>query len=159
MMILIEKVPDEFKGLSQLEEMLIARIYPLITVYTVKGGQRKGSKHVINFPQSLNRLATQLPYLPGDVPLVVRRSNRQEGGHYDFRVRRDKVRAALVWLRTNNRWYHDIDISPERMAQLPLDGNLEHCFWPNDEMTNGESENTIDGEEEDENDESVGMKC
>ena len=40
------------------------------------------------------------------------------------------------------------------MAQLPLDGNLEHCFWPN-----GESKNTIDGEEEDENDESVGMKC
>ena len=59
--ILIEKVPDELKGLSQLEEILIARIYPLITVYTVKGGQQKGSKHVINFPQDLNRLATQLP--------------------------------------------------------------------------------------------------
>src|SRR5436190_20572996 len=98
-MILIEKVPDELKGLSQLEEMLI---YPLITLYTVKGGQCKGSKHVINFPQSLNRLATQLPRLPGDVPLVVRRCNRQEGRHYDFRVRRDKVRTALVWLRTNN---------------------------------------------------------
>ena len=76
--------------------MLIARIYPLITVYTVKGGQRKGSKHIINFPQSLNRLAIQLPRLPGDVPLVVRRSNRQEGRHYDFRVRRDKVRACTL---------------------------------------------------------------
>ena len=96
--ILIEKVPDELKGLSQLEEMLIARIYPLITVYTVKGGQRKGSKHVINFPQNLNRLATQLPRLPGDITLVVRLSNRQEDQHYDFRVRRDKVRATLVWL-------------------------------------------------------------
>ena len=136
--------------------MLIARIYPLITVYTVKGGQRKGSKHVINFPQDLNRLATQLPRLPGQVPLVVRRSNRSEGRHYDFRVRRDKVQAALVWLRINNRWYHDIDISPERMEQLPLDGNLEHCFWPN------ENENTIAREDDefiDENDESVGIKC
>ena len=134
--ILIEKVPDELKGLSQLEEMLIARIYPLITVYTVKGGQRKGSKYVINFPQDLNRLAMQLPWLPSQVPLVVRRSNRSEGRHYDFRVRRDKVQAALVWLRINNRWYHDIDISPERMEQLPLDGNLEHCFRPNDDIIN-----------------------
>jgi|SRR5579859_5587775 len=102
-MILIEKVPDEFKGLSQLEEMLIARVYPLITVYTVKGGQRKGSKHVINFPQSLNRLATQLPRLPGDVPLVVRWSNREEGRHYDFRVRHDKVRTALVTSVVTNK--------------------------------------------------------
>jgi len=45
------------------------------------------------------------------------------------------------------------------MAQLPLDGNLEHCFWPNDEPINGESENTIDGEEEEEIDESVRLKC
>ena len=109
------KVPDKLKGLSQLEEMLIAHIYHLITVYTVKGGQQKGSKHVINFPQNLNRLATQLPRLPGEVPLVVRRSNGQDGRHYDFHVRRDKVQAALVWLRINNRWYHDIDISLERM--------------------------------------------
>jgi hypothetical protein len=95
-MILIEKVPDELKDLSQLEEMLIAHIYPLITVYTVKGGQRKGSKHVINFPQSLNRLATQLPPLPGDIPLVVRWSNRQEGRHNDFRVRRDLLAKRRI---------------------------------------------------------------
>ena len=44
------------------------------------------------------------------------------------------------------------------MAQLPLDGNLEHHFWPNNEMTNSESGNTIDGEEGDENHESIGME-
>ena len=31
---------------------------------------RKGAKHVINFSQNLNRLATQLPRLPGQVPLT-----------------------------------------------------------------------------------------
>ena len=82
--ILIEKVPDELKGLSQLEEMLIARIYPLITVYTVKGGQRKDSKHVINFPQNLNRLATQLPRLPG---LVVTCENRWESRATDHLIK------------------------------------------------------------------------
>jgi hypothetical protein len=41
------------------------------------------------------------------------------------------------------------------MEQLPLDGNLEHRFWPNDDTIN-ETGYTIDGEDDDENDESVG---
>ena len=108
--------------------MLIARIYPLMTVYTVKGGQRKGSKHVINFPQNVSRLAAVLPQIPGDVPLIVRRSNLNEDQHYDFRVRRWKVERALRWLKANNKWYRDITISDEHLMQLPLDDNLERVF-------------------------------
>src|SRR5271169_1262429 len=73
--------------------MLIARIYPLMTVYTVRGGQRKGSKHVINFLQNVSRLATTLPQKPEDIPLIVRRANQTEDKHYDFRVRRGKVQT------------------------------------------------------------------
>jgi hypothetical protein len=109
--------------------MLIARVYPLMTVYTVKGGQRKGSKHVINFPQNVSRLATELPQLPADMPLIVRRSNIHETRHYDFRVRQHKVRAALHWLKENNKWYRDIIISEERLSQLPANANLEDRFW------------------------------
>jgi len=68
----------------QLEEMLIARVYPLMTVYTVKGGQRKGSKHVISFPQNVSRMANILPPLSSDIPLVVRRMNAQGTRHYDL---------------------------------------------------------------------------
>jgi len=114
--------------LTQLEEMLIARIYPLMTVYTVRGGQRKGSKHVINFPQNVSRLATILPQLPVDMPLIVRRANLTEDKHYDFRVRRRKIEEALVWLKANNKWYRNVTISEERLSQLPMDDNLEHVF-------------------------------
>ena len=114
--------------MTQLEEMLIARIYPLMTVYTVRGGQRKGSKHVINFPQNVSRLATVLPQLPVDMPLIVRRANLTEDKHYDFRVRRRKVEEALVWLKANNKWYQNVTISQERLSQLPMDNNLEHVF-------------------------------
>ena len=100
-----------------------------MTVYTVKGGQRKGSKHVINFPQNVSRLATELPQLPADMPLIVRRSNIHETRHYDFRVRQHKVRAALHWLKENNKWYRDIIISEERLSQLPANANLEDRFW------------------------------
>src|SRR5947207_429689 len=108
--------------------MIIARIYPLMTVYTVQGRQRKGSKHVINFPQNVSRLATVLPQMPRDIPLVVRRANLNEDKHYDFRVRRSKIERALRWLKLHNKWYRDVTISDEQLSQLPLDDNLEHLF-------------------------------
>lgn len=100
-----------------------------MTVYTVKGGQRKGSKHVINFPQNVSRLAAILPQLPVDIPLIVRRSDIHETRHYDFRVRQHKIRDALQWLKENNKWYRDIIVSEERLSQLPIDANLEARFW------------------------------
>src|SRR5579859_3814104 len=108
--------------------MLIARVYPLMMVYTVKGGQRKGSKHVCCFPQSVSRIANVLPQLPSDVPLVVRRTNAEGTRHYDFKVRQTKVRLALMWLKENNKWYRDVVISEERLAQLSEDTNMEHLF-------------------------------
>ena len=109
--------------------MLIARVCPVMAVYTVKGSQRKGSKHVINFPQNVLRLAAVLPQLPVDIPLIVRRSDIHEARHYDFRVRQHKIRGALQWLKENNKWYWDITISEERLTQLPVDANLENHFW------------------------------
>ena len=75
--------------------MLIPRIYPVMTVYTVKGGQRKVSKHVINFPQNVSRLAAILPQLPVDIPLIVRHSDIHETRYYDFRVHQYKIRDEL----------------------------------------------------------------
>lgn len=39
-----------------------------------------------------------------------------------FRVKRQRVRDALVWLKQNNRLYTDITISEEMLSQLPVDG-------------------------------------
>jgi hypothetical protein len=111
------------RGLTQLEEMLIARINPIMTVYTVRGGQRKGSKYIYNFFQNVDRIASVLPHLPtpDHIPLMVRRSSADGTNHYDFRVRRHKVIAALRWLKVHHRWYHDITIYEERLLQLPED--------------------------------------
>jgi Domain of unknown function (DUF6570) len=110
--------------------MLIALINPIMTVYTVRGGQRKGSKHICNFWQNVERIATVLPNLPNrdDIPLIVRRSTGDNTAHYDFLVRRDKVTKALQWLKENNRWYQHITMSMDRLSQLPENGNLEDNF-------------------------------
>jgi hypothetical protein len=39
-----------------------------------------------------------------------------------FRVRRWRVREALRWLKANNPLYTDIEISEERLSELPEDG-------------------------------------
>lgn len=39
-----------------------------------------------------------------------------------FRVRRWRVREALLWLKINNHLYSDIEISEERLSELPENG-------------------------------------
>lgn len=46
------------------------------------------------------------------------------GTHKDFRVRRSKILCVLQWLRTNNRYYQDVTLDEEALAQLPEDGEL-----------------------------------
>jgi len=38
-----------------------------------------------------------------------------------FRVRRQPVHDALVWLKCNNHLWHDVIINPDRVASLPED--------------------------------------
>ena len=60
-------VPEELKNLTQFDEMLIARAFPVIHVYTKpKGGQRAYKGHVITLPQDVQQLADVLPCCPSD---------------------------------------------------------------------------------------------
>lgn len=45
-----------------------------------------------------------------------------------FRIRRWRIREALVWLKTNNPLFSDIVISEERLAELPEDGVPEEII-------------------------------
>lgn len=46
------EVPSELQGLTQVEEMLIARALPIMRVYIKPGGQRGYSGHCINLPRT-----------------------------------------------------------------------------------------------------------
>ena len=46
----ISPVPHELKGLTQIEEMLIAHALPIMRVYIKPGGRRDYSGHCINLP-------------------------------------------------------------------------------------------------------------
>ena len=59
-------VPKELTGLTQVEEMLIARALPIIHVFIKPGGQRGFSGHCINIPQNIRELTHSLPRYPKD---------------------------------------------------------------------------------------------
>ena len=52
------KVPEELQGLTEIEEMLIARVFPVMSVYKLRGGQYGYHGNVINFPQNVKEFAT-----------------------------------------------------------------------------------------------------
>ncbi|PKC05887.1 hypothetical protein RhiirA5_293827, partial [Rhizophagus irregularis] len=121
------EVPDELQNLTEIEEMLIARVFPMMLVYKLRGGQHGYRENVINFPQNVQELATKLPRHPSSLDvLVIRRHSASNPEVFrDFRVCRNKVIRALNWLKENNRYYADIIIDYEVLRSLPIDGSID----------------------------------
>ena len=58
-------------GLSQVEEMLIARACPIMCVYRKHGGQRGYKGHVLNLPQDIQTFLDHLPCNVEELPVLV----------------------------------------------------------------------------------------
>ena len=59
------------QGLTQVEEMLISAIMPIMSIYRLPHGQYGYSGHVINLPQDVSSFATSLPRLPSELDVIV----------------------------------------------------------------------------------------
>ena len=115
-------VPKELQGLTQIEEMLIARAFPVISVYTKPGGQRAYKGHCINFPQDIQELADTLPRYPKELPIIVITVKGKDNTSKDLIVRRQNVCMALHWLVEHNPVYKNIKIDLNCLSSLPIEG-------------------------------------
>ena len=61
--ILAGPVPLSLEGLTQVEQMLIARGCPVMCVYRKKGGQCGYKNHVLNFPQDIQGSLDSCPVM------------------------------------------------------------------------------------------------
>ena len=65
-------VPEELQDLTQFEEMLIARAFPVMHVYTKQGGGQRAYKgHVTTLSQDVQQLADVMPWCPKDIPVII----------------------------------------------------------------------------------------
>jgi len=118
-------IPLVLRDLTQIEEMLIAKVLPIMNVYCrPKGGQRAYKGHVITFPSNVQKVANVLPNLLHELPIIKIHKRNSTFQSRDFRVKRSKVLNALRWLINNNPVYSDITISEERVNCLREDGEI-----------------------------------
>jgi len=119
-------IPDELQNLSFVEEALIARVHPIISVFKLKGHHQFGYRgNVINFVQDVNSFAKKLPHNIDDLQSIINITTCDKKNNvHNFTVRVAKVRKALIWLKANNPYYSDIDISNENLDKLPDNSNV-----------------------------------
>jgi len=115
-------VPCQLQGLTQVEEMLIARALPIMRVYVKPGGQRGYSGHCINLPQHVEELACSLPRYPKDLSVIVVRMKGKDNSFKDLSVRKNNVADALQWLINNNPNYKDVRVNQQSLDSLPENG-------------------------------------
>ena len=80
-------VPEQLRGLTQVEEMLISRVCPIMRVYRKHGGQRGYKGHVLNLLQDIQSFLNRLPSRVADLPALIVRRHGAEDTHRDFTVR------------------------------------------------------------------------
>ena len=115
-------IPPQLQGLTQIEEMLIARALPIMRVYIKPGGQRGYSGHCINLPQNVDELAFSLPRYPKDLSVIIVKVKGRDNTFKDVSVRRQKVLDAFSWHTENNPHYKDVEINEHAVEALPVSG-------------------------------------
>lgn len=141
----IGDVPRELKGLTLPERILIAKYYPaayIIKLYPKQKGAKKWdtaqmhnglkgnvSTYKLDPKQVVSMIdGTSYPPTPRILSATIGVTFLGPKGLPEttmpemFRVRRRRVKEALLWLKTNNPLYVDITISEENLDALPDDG-------------------------------------
>lgn len=142
------QIPPELQGLTLLEQILIARVHPIVSVFRIHGQQTGYSGHVMNFNQHIEAFAARLPHDPARLTSVILLNRDTPHGLITFRVRNGRVRRALNWLKNNNQYYRDITIDETILDSLPVDGdvsqnlpNLDHQPGPSQDHRNNDGFN------------------
>ena len=55
------EISDELRDLTEIEKMLIAQVFPIVSVYCLRGGQYAYCENVVNFPQDVMEFTARLP--------------------------------------------------------------------------------------------------
>ena len=108
--------------LTFVEEQLISLVCVNQYVYLRGKGGIATKGHCINFAQDILQIASILPRLAEDVPIVIiRKRNASTGVSQDLKVRRNVVLLWLTWLKANSPvpGYKNLEISQERIDSLP----------------------------------------
>ena len=111
--------PHVLRVLTQVEEMLIARVNPILQVTHARGGQYKYSGHTISFPQDISMIARNLPRRVEDLDFLIVRRRGAQSKYYECYVKRSRVMNALYYKIQMENFYQDVQIDMDSVTALP----------------------------------------
>ncbi len=121
------KMPDDLKAypLSFVEEQLIALVYVNQFVYHRNRTVIASKGHCINFAQDISSIATELPRLESDLPIIIVKKTNSNFITYELKIRRFYVQVWLEFLisRSNIPGYAKLkNINKDNLTLLPENG-------------------------------------
>ena len=102
--------PIVLSSLTQVEEMLIARVNPILQVTHTCGGQYKCIGHTISFPQDIATIANYLPRHVQDLDMLVVTHRTFTQKNYDCIASGSHVLVALQYKLEHGPYYQDVCI-------------------------------------------------
>jgi ATP-dependent DNA helicase PIF1 len=111
--------PHVLRVLTQVEEMLIARVNPILQVTHARGGKYKYSGHTISFPQDISMIARNLPRRVEDLDFLIVRRCGAQSKYYECYVKRSRVMNALYYKIQMDKFYQDVQIDMDSVTALP----------------------------------------
>jgi ATP-dependent DNA helicase PIF1 len=128
-------VPTQLTGeyaLTQVEEMLIARVHCFVEVRQVRGSQFRYRGHVVNFLNNTGKVYDCLLLLPSDLDIIIIRPagykrdlKMRKQFRKDFCVRKHVVRWWLEHLKQHHEGYRTINVAWDNLDALPDDAFVD----------------------------------
>ncbi|KAK4629546.1 hypothetical protein CLAFUW4_08346 [Fulvia fulva] len=137
----------DLPAITQIEEQLIAIVHVFCTTWVVGGplGQHKYKGNVIHFLREVGRVYKELPLIPTEVTDVILRPSETDQAQGRMFAREFTVRCAVVakWLdhlKNRHPLYRDVVINPDRIRELPEDGNVLEMGLCNTSAMDGDND-------------------
>ena len=147
----IPSQPDILKNLTALERRCIGLNIPFMSIQSVRQNGQRIKGPCVNVPASLEPICTLLPRLPEEMKTVLiklkRRLEYDRSYIFDY-IRPQVVMEALIWLKTHNPLYKDVNVNHQWFDEIEQSPDL----YPNGENTDendGKFERHADGNESD----------
>lgn len=127
----MDKVPIDIqihlRKMTMIEEMLVAAVLPIMTVYRLPCGKNVSRGFVANFKQDSTTFIKTIPLTREQLPIVVIRRFGKNNTSADFKVNRARIEAVGKFLINKHPGYirHGVTFSAENCQSLPIDGPID----------------------------------
>ncbi len=155
-------IQNDLEQMTQIEEMLISPIAPMMSVHRLPNGQLLNNGYCATFAQDLKPILTQLPRLPEDVDILVIQKKNKDNTNKQFICDKNRLIRIIKFMEKHNQLWikHGCKLNYDNLKSLPQYGipnGLPIIIDDNDEIANNKDigPEILENENQEEQDEEL----